>query len=609
MWKAFLAVWGLVLTIAASSAGLRAQTTRPVSRPKSPEPTEREMSERLRLLTKQAEELQSKHREFLKKEGEALGKETPKIERGPAEGKPAFDEAQALEYAREVMPLVEKAAGRRFKQTPRIRLVGRKEAAELLVRDLLPQFENLLPDMSPKDRKALAETQARAFTPALLGKYGVADRTLYLLPKNFELLMKLHKLDAGHTPSVSRLIIAHELTHALQDQHVGLARRVSSLQDFDEMLALEATIEGHACFVSDQVGEMMKITEPRLRSEVFVKAGKVKTDDPLLEMVSKVLLSRHEQVYVGGAKFIRYHYSRGGNEQLWRILADPPVASSMIAAPETYSTLRRQKLDCGAILKGLEKQFGNGPWTVQSVELGHMALGAAYANMTDDQREEILRNIAQAHALVANDSHDSVANVSIFILNDASFSRKMIAALEAMAVRNMEKARTGGTFKLSGLEFRDLSGARADVARVGVLEVTLMNETTKQTFARIARGNVVVEMWVVGLEAPDDKLVRVADIVFKRMAGGVVEAPRPDRPARRDFPPSTSPAEPPGAGTQEQDGRKAYIVKPGNTFVGIMKKHGADYYKPADRKRWLEANTQIGDPALIRPGQKVYIPE
>ena len=51
------------------------------------------------------------------------------------EGAPAYTEAQAQAYVKEVLPVVEQVAGRKFKTTPKIKLVRRDEPMPVLEKD------------------------------------------------------------------------------------------------------------------------------------------------------------------------------------------------------------------------------------------------------------------------------------------------------------------------------------------------------------------------------------------------------------------------------------------------------------------------------------------
>ena len=58
-------------------------------------------------------------------------------------------------------------------------------------------------------------------------------------------------------------------------------------------------------------------------------------------------------IYSQGKKFIDYHYKKGGNRLLWKILENPPIDTSMIVDPKTYSPKQYDYLNYNKILKNL----------------------------------------------------------------------------------------------------------------------------------------------------------------------------------------------------------------------------------------------------------------
>lgn len=60
------------------------------------------------------------------------------------EGEPAFTAEDIDVFIREMVPLVEKTTGKKFKQALKIKLVGRDGLAKTLAQDSLPQLRNLM---------------------------------------------------------------------------------------------------------------------------------------------------------------------------------------------------------------------------------------------------------------------------------------------------------------------------------------------------------------------------------------------------------------------------------------------------------------------------------
>lgn len=434
------------------------------------------------------------------------------------EGAPAFTREQANAYAQELIPLVEEAAGRKLKLVPAIRLVNREELARVLARELQPQLKNLLPKLKEVEVKRAAQAQAQFLAPVLLGKYGTEDKVLYLLPRNLHPLLKLLRMDEKHSVSIVKLVIAHELTHALQDQEVGLQEKFCQVKGLDESQAVNATIEGHAVFIQYKVGQALKLGETVREYSKLLAAGAVKFEDPALELLNQRISAQFEQIYLGGKKFVEYHHKKGGNELIWRILAAPPVETSMIAAPETYSPVRKERPDYAKLLEGLEKEFGERDWVVRNVEMGQMMLRSSYAGLDASKREEMVSKLVHGQALiVVCPSPQAAGYVLLLVLKDPAYLPKFIATVEEQARRNVEKVKTGSVFKIENLRIGDFPGIQADVSRKVCFNIAGPGEAAvKQVLVRICRGKVMLEILDANIGLSDAKIIAIAEEVFQR---------------------------------------------------------------------------------------------
>ncbi|HNV72833.1 MAG TPA: hypothetical protein PKO06_24205, partial [Candidatus Ozemobacteraceae bacterium] len=228
------------------------------------------------------------------------------------ESDPAFSTADVERVFPQIVPLVEKAAGRTFKKTPVWKIANRQQVAEVLAADILPQLDNLLPNATPEQRREVGLKQAQSMAALMLGKYGFSDRTFYLLPRNFLPLFRVTKVPPSQVSSILQLIIAHELTHALQDQEIGLLSKIANIRDNETGLAFNATIEGHAVVTMEKVGHELGLASSVIEASKLFAAGSVTFDDPALQMINKVMSSQYESIYLGGKRFIEYWSQKSG---------------------------------------------------------------------------------------------------------------------------------------------------------------------------------------------------------------------------------------------------------------------------------------------------------
>jgi hypothetical protein len=134
-----------------------------------------------------------------------------------------------------------------------------------------------------------------------------------------------------------RLIFAHELTHALQDETLRLDRRLKELKDNgDRALAMESLLEGEATVV------MVRVAVAELPG-----AADSGVEEMLAPLLSAGALERAnvpkdipdyfvEQLffpYTDGTAFVRDALKKGGWEALDRLWKSPPESSAEILHP------------------------------------------------------------------------------------------------------------------------------------------------------------------------------------------------------------------------------------------------------------------------------------
>jgi hypothetical protein len=161
---------------------------------------------------------------------------------------PAQDEAAALQVAREVTSKIERAVGLRFRREPDIEVRSRKAVRVYLERKLaeeLPPAElaavqrayrafGLVPDTLDLGRLMLD-----LYTEQVAGFYDPDSSALYVV--------------RGTDPIILRLVMAHELVHALQDQYMSLNAILKLKRQNDRQMAGQAVAEGQATLASIEV--------------------------------------------------------------------------------------------------------------------------------------------------------------------------------------------------------------------------------------------------------------------------------------------------------------------------------------------------------------------
>jgi hypothetical protein len=130
-------------------------------------------------------------------------------------------------------------------------------------------------------------------------------------------------------------VMAHELTHALQDQHFNLRRFEHWPKgDSDAELAAHALIEGDATLTMS-----LYVLKNPLRALAFLKslgASGMKSEE--LDKAPRALRETLLFPYQEGLMWTRRLYGQGGWEQVSKAFTDLPQSTEQILHPEKYLT-------------------------------------------------------------------------------------------------------------------------------------------------------------------------------------------------------------------------------------------------------------------------------
>jgi hypothetical protein len=123
--------------------------------------------------------------------------------------------------------------------------------------------------------------------------------------------------------SYARGVLIHEMVHALQDQHFGLAKLHATTFGSDTELALAALVEGDANYT------MIKVLEK---------------DQPAVAHMLKVPLEKSRNLqraflYAEGARYVRALHQRGGWASVNFRYRFRPQSTAAILHPEGVSTI------------------------------------------------------------------------------------------------------------------------------------------------------------------------------------------------------------------------------------------------------------------------------
>jgi hypothetical protein len=262
----------------------------------------------------------------------ALGDDDPGEQAGPSgdggpsigsehdtTGTPSADEIDDLVV--ELSSFVEEQRGLEFEEPVQVEIEDDDAFHERLFADFdedadqTAQLDDLYKAAGLLDpEEDLVETLRTALEGAVIGFYD---------PETKELVVR----GAAITPAV-RVTVAHELTHALDDQHFDLDRPEYDDADDEIGFGFSGLVEGSAVTVENAY---LATLSPAEHDQYFDEQLSYGMPD-----VPLVLLQLIGAPYQYGADFIAALRAGGGRERLDETFDEPPHTSEQVIHPDTY---------------------------------------------------------------------------------------------------------------------------------------------------------------------------------------------------------------------------------------------------------------------------------
>ena len=240
-------------------------------------------------------------------------------------------DAELREMVRRMMPVVAEAAGLKFKREP---LVLRRSRAQ--VRDyVIHKFDE---DLPPKDLAGLQSA---------LRLFGLIPDSLQLRSTLIDLLTE--QIAGYYDPDSNalyipddiqqtqmRIVVSHELVHALQDQYVRLDSIITQRHANDRRAAAQAILEGQATLA--QIPVLM----PEQKPDTFpvgwfwsMRTVMAQQQEQMKEFARAPLWLREGLVfpYLGGADFVVWFRRK----YFASVLDSMPRSTEQILHPERYA--------------------------------------------------------------------------------------------------------------------------------------------------------------------------------------------------------------------------------------------------------------------------------
>lgn len=268
--------------------------------------------------------------DFAQKRAQLLQADNDRLAALVAQQKKEIDAAYEGEQRKAIEQSVEAIRGLEFKEPVDYETVSRADIKKILTEKLGEQY-------SDADFAHYGNSLA-AFGLVEPG-YALKANYIALLGEQIAAFYDQHhhKLfmfeNASLHDAQNRVVLAHELTHALQDQHFGLLRLPLEVKNDDDLvIATSALIEGDAMMVMTDY-QARNVTMQALADSV---SGALSQNMDQLLRVPLYLRETLIFPYSHGKEFCAALYEKGGYEAISEAFRNPPQSSTQILHPEKY---------------------------------------------------------------------------------------------------------------------------------------------------------------------------------------------------------------------------------------------------------------------------------
>jgi len=362
---------------------------------------------------------------------------------------------------------LERLRGLAFRKPVPIVAMKPSEVQPMLERDLAHDYsdERLRADgiagsmvgVFPPDFDLKAEILKQALTQ-YGGVYFDHLKEIVLTPRGSE---PYATIDTSWLASYSSFFgnaLAHELTHALQDQHFDLERWHHKLRDEqDRSAAFDSVVEGDATLAAvAYTGDFIDVSVvKRIVSNLDGWTRRMNTWASDHE-VPEALAAQNIFTHTEGIKFVAEAYRRGGWNAVDALYMHPPVSTQQIMYPQLYFDQHRQPVRIQ--LAGYEKIFPTAA-VVHTDTFGELLLEVILRRNLGDSSPQM--NLAQRWAgdrMVILRQGEAITVIWMLAFSDPS-SAQRFAAYYSSIMERLHGATTAHRVDYRGNEVLCVIGA------------------------------------------------------------------------------------------------------------------------------------------------------
>jgi hypothetical protein len=375
-----------------------------------------------------------------------------------------------------------------------------------------------------------AATQARARTAGTAALRGATvaalqegSDTILFAPENAARIAgRDRSLGRVNSAAFLRLALVHETTRWLLDQQYDLAKRRTACRDSEELLALQALVEGRCQWVTRQVARRLGDAEFPLLAEVYGRAPDTEGEGTVRVLCQDVL-TRRRWCCVRGLAFFDYLDREGVKDAAAVAFSRPPRQTAWLERPELF--LRAERLNLGDLADALQRLEGalapedwqavQQPWTPAMFRQAAGMLGEG------QRADKIMQAWDAGRSLVWTARANPARQVALGVVRfqDAAAARAyygLAVDLQRKQDELLSAACAGRRYLLeSHAQALSLNGADEAARADKKVQLGDRGEPVSITQVWARAGERVVELSWHGVPADTEWAQRVLDVVLK----------------------------------------------------------------------------------------------
>lgn len=242
-------------------------------------------------------------------------------------------------------PLIEEITGRKYKLKIEYQIINRDALRLILKEEILSglrkHYKNLGEDMIKRQAEMLSQKRSQFY----IGRYFKRKHILYVIPENIEAIKSLYKIKDKDLNDFIFIIIAHEMVHALDNQHYDLAKLLDESKNHEERSARSAVIGGSAAYVTRIIADRLNIPETSYINSLKLDICMEGKTDPNKNETYNLFYAKAEE-------FFKTIIKEKGFAEYGSAFTSPPVSTRQILYPQEYlNPPALSPIDCSKILK------------------------------------------------------------------------------------------------------------------------------------------------------------------------------------------------------------------------------------------------------------------